>query len=149
MRSARAPLLERAIRIAVKAHRGQEYEAGVPYVLHPLRVMLRMRTDEERIVALLHDVVEHTAWTLNDLLKEGFHRRIVRAVEQLTKRPGEAYDTYIDRLRPHRLARRVKLADLADNLAQCLYPQPTADDRRRVAKYRATMRRLQSARNKS
>jgi hypothetical protein len=132
----------KALRIAVKAHRGQREGNGLPYVWHPIRIMLKMRTNDERIVALLHDVVEHTEWTFNDLRKKGFRGRIVQAVEQLTKRPGEAYDDYIARVRPHPLARAVKIGDLRDNLAQCLGPRPTADDRRRIAKYRKALRTL-------
>jgi GTP diphosphokinase / guanosine-3',5'-bis(diphosphate) 3'-diphosphatase len=135
-------MVGKALRIAVKAHRGQREGNGLPYVWHPIRIMLQMRTDDERIVALLHDVVEHADWTFNDLRKKGFRGKIVRAVEHLTKRPGEAYDAYIKRLGPHRLARAVKIGDLRDNLAQCLGPKPTADDRRRIAKYRAALRTL-------
>jgi hypothetical protein len=134
--------LDKALRIAVKAHRGQQEGNGLPYALHPIRIMLRMRTDDERIVALLHDVVEHTAWTLKDLRKEGFRGRIVRAVERLTKRPGEAYDAYIERLGPDRLARAVKIGDLRDNLEQCRGPGQTANDRRRIARYRGALRKL-------
>lgn len=135
-------MLDRALQIAVKAHRGQREGHGLPYVLHPIRVMLRMRTDEERIVALLHDVVEHTDWRFKDLRKEGFRDRIVRAVDQLTKRPGEDYDAYIERLRPHRLARAVKMADLRDNLDQCRGPRTTAKDRMRIVRYEAALAKL-------
>jgi (p)ppGpp synthase/HD superfamily hydrolase len=135
-------MLDRALQIAVKAHRGQREGHGLPYVLHPIRVMLRMRKDDERIVALLHDVVEHTDWSLKALRKEGFRGRIVRAVDHLTKRPGEDYDAYIERLRPHRLARAVKMADLRDNLDQCLGPHPTAKDRRRIVRYEAALANL-------
>lgn len=139
-------MLDKALRIAVKAHRGQREGNGLPYVLHPIRIMLQMRTEDERIVALLHDVVEHTDWTFNDLRNRGFRGKIVQAVEQLTKRPGEAYDAYIGRVRPHPLARAVKIGDLRDNLAQCLGPRPTADDRRRIAKYRGALRKLRAKR---
>jgi hypothetical protein len=135
--------LDKALRIAVKAHRGQREGNDLPYALHPIRIMLGMRSDDERITALLHDVVEHSDWTLKDLRKEGFGGRIVRAVDHLTKRPGEAYDDYIGRLGPDRLARAVKIGDLRDNLAQCLGPKPDADDRRRIAKYRTALKRLQ------
>ena len=134
--------LDRALQIAVKAHRGQVESRGLPYVCHPIRIMLGMKTDEERIVALLHDVVEHTDWTFKALRKEGFRGRIVRAVDHLTKRPGEEYDAYIERLRPHRLARAVKIGDLLDNREQCSGPRQTADDRRRVAKYTKALKRL-------
>jgi (p)ppGpp synthase/HD superfamily hydrolase len=130
------------LQIAVKAHRGQREGHGLPYVLHPIRVMLRMRKDDERIVALLHDVVEHTDWSFKDLRKEGFRGRIVRAVDHLTKRPGEDYDAYIERLRPHRLARAVKMADLRDNLDQCRGPRSTAKDRKRIVRYNAALAKL-------
>jgi len=133
----------KTLRIAVKAHRGQLEGHGLPYALHPIRIMLRMRTNDERIVALLHDVVEHSAWTFKDLRKEGFRGRIVRAVEHLTKRPGEDYDDYIARVRPHRLARAVKIGDLRDNLEQCRGPRQTAKDRRRIARYKAALAKLQ------
>jgi len=139
-------MLDRALQIAVKAHRGQREGRGFPYVFHPIRVMLRMRTDEERIVALLHDVVEHTDWSFKDLRKEGFRGRIVRAVDHLTKRPGEDYDAYISRLRPHRLARSVKMADLRDNLDQCRGPHPTAKDRNRIARYEGALANLAKGR---
>jgi len=139
-------MLDRALRIAVKAHRGQREGHGLPYAFHPIRIMLRMRRDDERIVALLHDVVEHTDWTLKDLRKEGFSGRIVRAVDRLTKRTGEAYDDYIARVRPDRLARAVKIGDLLDNIEQCRGPRPTTDDRGRIAKYRAALRRLRPRR---
>jgi (p)ppGpp synthase/HD superfamily hydrolase len=138
--------LDNALRIAVKAHRGRREGRGLPYALHPIRIMLGMRTDDERIVALLHDVVEHSDWTLKDLKKAGFSGRIVRAVDRLTKRPGEAYDDYIARVMPDPLARAVKIGDLLDNTAQCRGPRPTADDRRRIAKYRAALRRLRPGR---
>ena len=138
--------LDKALRIAVKAHRGQREGYGLPYAMHPIRIMLGMRRTDERIVALLHDVVEHSEWTLKDLRKAGFSGRIVRAVDRLTKRPGEAYDDYIARVQPDRLARAVKIGDLRDNLAQCLGPRPAADDRRRIAKYRAALRRLRPRR---
>jgi hypothetical protein len=137
--------LDRAIQIAVKAHRGQEYEPGVPYVLHPLRVMFRMRTDEERTVAILHDVVEQTDWSLKDLRKEGFSRAVVQAVDHLSRRKGESYDDFIGRILPHPLARRVKRADLSDNIEQCRGPRPTAKDRKRIAKYKAALARLAAA----
>jgi len=134
--------LDRAIQIAVKAHRGQEYEPGVPYVLHPLRVMFRMGTDAERMVAVLHDVVERTEWSLKDLRDEGFSRAVIQAVDHLTRRKGEPYDAFIGRIRPHPLARRVKRADLRDNLEQCRGPKPTVKDRSRMAKYKAALSRL-------
>src|SRR5687767_2629355 len=92
--SARATLcdvstLERAIAIAAQAHAGQVDKAGQPYILHPLRVMLRLATEEERIVGVLHDVVEDTPVSLQQLRDEGFSESVLSAVEALTKRDGE------------------------------------------------------------
>ncbi len=109
-------LLEQAIAIAVEAHRGQTDRAGRPYILHPLRMMSRMQTDEERIVAVLHDVVEDTDWTLEQLREAGFSERVTGAVDALTRREGETYEDFVGRAQRDALARRVKLADLEDNL---------------------------------
>jgi hypothetical protein len=90
--------LERAIAIAAEAHAGQLDKAGAPYITHPLRIMLAMTTPAERIVAVLHDVVEDCpAWTLERLRGEGFPDRIIAAVEAVTHRPGEDYETYVRR----------------------------------------------------
>jgi GTP diphosphokinase / guanosine-3',5'-bis(diphosphate) 3'-diphosphatase len=82
--------LDRAIQIAVTAHAGQIDKGGEPYILHPLRVMLRMRNEEERIAAVLHDVVEDSDSTFESLIAEGFSPNVICALEALTKRPGEA-----------------------------------------------------------
>ncbi|MBM4414783.1 MAG: HD domain-containing protein [Chloroflexi bacterium] len=111
------PTLDDALAIALAAHRGQVDKAGEPYILHPLRVMLRMRSETERIVALLHDVVEDSDRTLDDLRRDGFADEVVASVGHLTRHEGELYEHFIERVRPHPLARRVKLADLEDNLA--------------------------------
>jgi len=109
--------LERAIAIALEAHAGQRDRSGTPYVLHPLRVMLRLGTEEERITGVLHDVVETSpAWTLRSLSAEGFSPEIVAAVEALSRRDGEEYDAYILRCATNDLGRRVKLADLTDKI---------------------------------
>jgi GTP diphosphokinase / guanosine-3',5'-bis(diphosphate) 3'-diphosphatase len=110
------PSLERAIAIAAHAHAGQIDKAGQPYILHPLRVMLRLVTDEERIAAVLHDVVEDTSVTLDDLRAEGFSEPVLVAVEALTKRHGETRLQAAARAAAHPLARVVKLADNAENM---------------------------------
>ncbi len=127
--------LERAIRIAVEAHQSKLDKAGAPYILHPLRVMLQMDTTAERIVAVLHDVVEDSGWSLGDLEREGFPSRIVQAVGFLTRRDGETYDDFIRRLAQNPLARKIKLADLEDNMDIRRLPQITEKDLERLAKY--------------
>lgn len=109
--------LERAIQIAAEAHAGQTDKAGQPYILHSMRVMLDMRTDDERIVAALHDVVEDCpAWPLSRLEAEGFSAEVVAALVAITRANGEAYEQYIDRLGLNLIARAVKKGDLKDNM---------------------------------
>lgn len=97
-------------------HAGTVDKAGQPYILHPLRVMLRLATEAERVVAILHDVVEDSEVTLDDLRAEGFSDEVVDAIDHVTRREGESYEAFIERIAPHPLARRVKVADLEDNM---------------------------------
>src|SRR4026209_2917785 len=85
-------LLEKAISIAVEAHRGQKDKFDRPYILHPLGVMGRVDTEPEKIVAVLHDVVEDTKVTFEDLKREGFPDDLLNALDCVTKREGEAYE---------------------------------------------------------
>jgi (p)ppGpp synthase/HD superfamily hydrolase len=134
--------LEEAIRIAVEAHRGQKDRAGAPYILHPLRMMLRVQTDAERMAAVLHDVVEDTPWTLDDLRARGFPAEVLEAVDRLTRRPGEAYDDFVERAAAHPVARRVKLADIEDNLDLRRLDAVEAGDLDRLGRYLRAYRRL-------
>jgi (p)ppGpp synthase/HD superfamily hydrolase len=135
--------LERAIAIAAEAHRGQVDKAGEPYLLHPMRVMLRVEGERERLVALLHDVVEDgPGWTLDRVRSEGFAEEVVRAVERLTKREGEPYDAAIERAAADPLARQVKLADLEDNMRLARIAHPSEHDVARLERYRRAYTRL-------
>ena len=136
------PTLEDAIALAVEAHRGQRDKAGQSYILHPLRVMMRLETDEERTVAILHDVVEDTPWTLERLRAAGYPEAVLSALDALTRRDGETYEAFIERLRPDALARRVKLADLEDNMDVRRLASVTPKDTERLARYRAAWARL-------
>jgi len=128
--------LERAIAIAAEAHAGQTDKGGAPYILHPLRVMLSLATQDERIAAVLHDVVEDSDWTFEALSAEGFGDAVVGALRCLTKQEGEPYEAFIARARANPIARRVKLADIADNSNLSRIPAPTAKDLARLEKYR-------------
>jgi len=109
--------LEHAIDIATEAHRDQVDKAGEPYILHPMRVMEDMISDDEKIVAVLHDVVEkNPAWTLNRLAKEGFSKKVIEAVDAMTRRPHESYENFVLRAGSDPIGQTVKLADLRDNL---------------------------------
>ena len=112
-----APTLEDAIALACRAHLGQIDKNGQPYILHVLRVMLRQQDPAGRIVAALHDVVEDSATTIDDLRIAGYSPEICDAVDALTHRDGESYDDMISRIAPNPLARRVKRADLEDNMS--------------------------------
>lgn len=127
-------MLDTAICLATLAHSGQKDKAGQPYILHPIRVMFSMFSLEEKIVAMLHDVVEDTSVTLVDLARH-FPLIIVDAVESLTHRDGEKYEEYIERVKQNSLATRVKLGDLKDNMNKDRIPFPSERDVRRWEKY--------------
>jgi (p)ppGpp synthase/HD superfamily hydrolase len=138
------PTLEDAIELAIQAHRGQIYPSPEPepYILHPLRVMLDVTSIVARVVAVLHDVVEDTNVTLEELEDRGFDRSILEAVDCLSRRPGEAYEDYIRRLATNPIAREVKLSDLRDNLANNRALSPTEDNVARIARYERAQRVL-------
>jgi len=138
--------LERAIAIASQAHESQVDKAGAPYILHPLRMMLSVDTPEARMAAVLHDVVEDTSITLDQLRGEGFPETVIEAVEALTKRPEEEndYDAFIRRVAPNPLARTVKLADLRDNCDMSRIAKPSQKDWRRIEKYKRAIQYLET-----
>lgn len=136
--------LERAIAIAAVAHEGQVDKGGSPYILHPLKVMLRVSTLEERIVAVLHDVVEDSGISLDDLRKEGFSETVLAAIESVTKLPGESYELFVDRAAQNPIGRVVKLADLEENSDLSRIAQPSWEDLERIEKYRRAIGRLRS-----
>ena len=136
--------LERAIAIATMAHGGKVDKAGAPYILHPLRVMLKLSTTEERIVAVLHDVIEDSEVSLQHLIDEGFSGTIVEAIDALTKRPGEAYEDFVRRASLNPIGLRVKLADLEDNSNLSRIPNPTEKDYERLARYHRAIETIRS-----
>lgn len=127
-----SPKLEDAIALACQAHRGQLDKAGKPYILHSLRVMLRQESEAAQMAAVLHDVLEDTSVTLENLRAAGFTPEVCEAVDALTRRRGESYDSMIARVAANPLARAVKLADLEDNM----------DPRRRVDGEREAERQM-------
>jgi (p)ppGpp synthase/HD superfamily hydrolase len=130
--------IEKALQIAARAHEGQVDKHGQPYILHPLRVMAAVEGEEARIVAILHDVIEDTPVTDEDLRREGFGEAILEALDRLTHRKDEPYADYVIRCKGHEIARRVKLADLEDNSRlsrTILRPDRIEPDIERVRKY--------------
>lgn len=109
-------LLERAIRIAAKEHKGQLDRFGKPYILHVMRVMTSGHDQEERILGALHDILERSDLTVEQLKEKGFPPRVLRALEHITRDPAETYEAYIDRVLEDGLAMRVKLHDLTDKM---------------------------------
>lgn len=138
------PLTRKAMRVAYAAHHGQTEEDGVPYVFHPLHLAEQMRSETTTVVALLHDVVEDTAYTLEDLRREGFPKRVLEAVALLTRDPATPYADYVARLSSNPDARAVKLADLIHNLDVTRLPCVTECDARRMERYRAALAYLRA-----
>lgn len=127
--------LEKAIAIAVQAHAGQLDKSGAPYILHPLRVMFGVTTEIEQTVAVLHDVVEDSDWTFDQLRAEGFSQSVLEALDCVTKRENEDYFDFIDRIKVNPLAITVKISDLHDNMNLVRIPNPTEKDLQRIKKY--------------
>jgi|ERR1044071_3718490 (p)ppGpp synthase/HD superfamily hydrolase len=127
--------VEDAVSIAARAHKGQKDKADAPYLLHPLRMMLRMDTEAAMMAAVLHDVVEDTDWTLERLREEGFSDEVLEAVDCLTHRDGESYDAFVERVRTNPIARQVKIADLEDNMNVRRISRLAGKDLERLEKY--------------
>jgi (p)ppGpp synthase/HD superfamily hydrolase len=128
-------LLEKAISIATQAHLGQRDKMGAPYITHPLRVMARVDTEAEKIVAILHDVVEDTPVTMENLKSEGFPDELLQALDCVTNRPDEPYEDFVQRSASNPIALRVKIADLEDNMDVRRLETITAKDAERLNKY--------------
>lgn len=129
-------MLEKAIDIAVEAHKGQIDKAGNPYILHPIRVMLAGATEEEMICGILHDVIEDTPVSLEMLREEGFSETVLSALALLTHDRSVPYMDYIHQLTKSPLAIQVKLHDLHDNLNRDRLGALTLEDERRMEKYK-------------
>ena len=135
-------LEELAFEIAKEAHAGQTDKAGLDYILHPLQVAAEMTTDEEKAVALLHDIIEDTDVTANELLAKGLPDNIVEAVKALTKKHNQNYAAYLAGVKKNRLATAVKLADLKHNSDLSRLEKITQKDRERAEKYRKAIEYL-------
>ena len=107
--------LHKAITIACEAHQGQISINGEPYILHPLRLLINAKSNEERIIAILHDVIEKTNISLADLRNKGFDQNIISSIDSLSRR-SESYIEYIERLMQNKISVKIKLLDLADNI---------------------------------
>ena len=133
--------LERAIEIAVSAHKSQVDKGGSPYILHPIRVMMSLNSEDEKIVGVLHDVVEDSdEWDFERLIKEGFSEQVINALKSVTKSSGnENYKEFIKRARHNKIGRSVKIADIKDNLDIHRLGALQISDLERINKYKMAL----------
>ncbi|HET2855142.1 TPA: GTP pyrophosphokinase [Streptococcus pneumoniae] len=129
-------MIDIALAIAKKAHAGQVDKAGVDYIQHPLYVASQVNTEQEKAVALLHDVIEDSDITAADLFASGLSNEVVTAVQILTKKKGQSYQEYLGKVKSNNLARVVKLADLKHNSDLSRLKSVTNTDYERVKKYK-------------
>ncbi|VRD77110.1 metal dependent phosphohydrolase, HD region [Streptococcus pneumoniae] len=129
-------MIDIALAIAKKAHAGQVDKAGVDYIQHPLYVASQVNTEQEKAVALLHDVIEDSDITATDLFASGLSNEVVTAVQILTKKKGQSYQEYLGKVKSNNLARVVKLADLKHNSDLSRLKSVTNTDYERVKKYK-------------
>ena len=135
-------MIDIALAIAKKAHAGQVDKAGVDYIKHPLYVASQVKTEQEKAVALLHDVLEDSDITAADLLAYGLSNEVVTAVQTLTKKKGQSYQDYLEKVKSNNLARVVKLADLKHNSDLSRLKTVSNTDYERVKKYKNAIRYL-------
>jgi metal dependent phosphohydrolase, HD region len=135
-------MIDIALAIARKAHAGQADKAGVDYIQHPLYVASQFKTEQEKAVALLHDVLEDSDITVADLLAYGLSNEVVTAVQTLTKKKGQSYQDYLEKVKSNNLARVVKLADLKHNSDLSRLKTVSNTDFERVKKYKNAIRYL-------
>jgi len=138
-------IIEKSLEIALKAYSGMKDKAGKTYILHPLRLMEKMDSEEEMAVALLHDVIEDSNYSAQDLLDEGIPSSIVDAVQSLTKINGEDYEAFIERAMQNKLALKVKKADIEDNINVLRLSSVSDKDLERIVKYHSAWHKLTSS----
>ncbi|QUH21877.1 GTP pyrophosphokinase [Alkaliphilus sp. B6464] len=135
-------LLEQAIIIATKAHAGQIDKGGNLYILHPLSIMLKMPDDRSKIVAVLHDIIEDTSITPEDLKNLGFGDDILIPLDYLTRKKNETYMEFVRRAAQHPVSKLVKMADIENNMDLTRISNPTKKDYDRVKKYEKALKIL-------
>lgn len=137
------PLTKKAMKLCFFAHREQRDKSGIPYVFHPIHLAEQMPDEESTVVALLHDVVEDTPYTWDDLAQMGFPQPVLEALKLMTYDPSVPYLDYVAGLKGNPVARRVKLADLRHNSDLSRLDLVQEKDRQRVQKYAAAIRLLE------
>ena len=130
------PMTKKALKVCFEAHKEQIDKSGLPYVFHPFHLAEQMKDENTTIVALLHDVIEDTDYTFNDLIAMGFDGAIIEAIKLMTHEEGVPYMDYVEKIKSNPIAREVKLADLRHNSDLSRLDAPTEKDKMRVEKYR-------------
>ena len=129
------PLTKKALKLCFEAHKAQTDKTGLPYVFHPFHLAEQMTDEYTTVTALLHDVVEDTDYTLNDLQEMGYPDEVIQALSLLTHDDGSEYMDYVKRLKNNPIARAVKLADLKHNSDLSRYDTIDNQAIKRTAKY--------------
>ena len=137
-------LTKKAMKISYMAHHGSYDKGGVPYVFHPFHVAEQMDDEYSICVALLHDVVEDTEYTISDIEKYGFPKEVIDAIKVITREKGQDYMEYIKIVKTNTLATKVKLADLDHNSDSGRLVDAGPDTEKRLAKYEAAKKYLLS-----
>ena len=132
-------LTKKAIKVAFEAHAGQLDRSGLPYVLHPIHLAEQMKDEDTCVAALLHDVIEDTDTTLEELREYGFTEAQLEAVRLLTHLEGVQYLEYVEALKDNPIARAVKIEDLKHNADTSRLDIITDCDRKRLEKYKKAM----------
>jgi (p)ppGpp synthase/HD superfamily hydrolase len=137
--------LSKVISIAANLHTGQLDKGGNPYILHPLRVMMKMKDHSSMIVAVLHDVLEDTSFSIHDAEESEFSDEVIEALKAITRKKDESYMDFIRRCKQNELARTVKIADIEDNMDLSRIEQPTKNDYERIKKYKKALIELKES----
>ena len=135
-------LIEKSLKIALKAHTGQVDKANQPYILHPIRVMNEMNNEIEMSAAILHDVVEDSSLSFEQLQEKGISKEVVEILRHLTKSRKESYDEFIERVMKNKVAVKVKIEDIKDNMDINRLPNVSEVDLNRLQKYHRALKRL-------
>ena len=143
------PMTKKALKLCFKAHKDQTDKSGMPYVFHPFHLAEQMKDEATTIVALLHDVVEDTDITINDLQKMGFGPEVLEAIALMTHAPDTPYMEYVAQIKTNPIARAVKLADLKHNSDMTRLESITPYDKERAKKYKKAIRLLKAPNTES
>jgi len=133
------PNINKALNLMYEAHKGQKDKGNIPYVFHPYHIAEQMNTEDEIIVALLHDVIEDTNITLEDIKSYGFNNNILEALKVITHDKNINYIDYINKISKNKLATKIKIRDLKHNIDISRIPNPTEEDYNRVNQYKKAL----------